>query len=173
MKFREPAEEIVSDIFVNLWLKRAQLTEIRNPDLYLFVAVRNHSLNYLKKNAGAKVISIGEVEKFHQATPPSPHDEMQKKELMRAMKLAVDSLPEQCRMIFTLVKEYGMKTKEVAEILQLSPRTVETQVFRAVKKLDKVLSPYIYDKSIPGKNPMPHSMISGFLVFFAAIVRSF
>ena len=173
VKFREPAEEIVSDVFVKLWMKRAQLAEIRKHDFYLFVSVKNASINYLKKNAGAKIIPIHKVEKNYQGTPPSPHEEMQKKELMKAMQQAVDSLPEQCRIIFTLVKEYGMKNKEVAEILQLSPRTVETQIFRAVKKLDKILGPYTSTNVAQRKKTQQASIVSGFLIFFGAVVRSF
>ncbi len=59
------------------------------------------------------------------------------------MNQAVDSLPRQCKIIFNLIKEEGLKYKEVAEILNLSSRTVETQLVRAMKKLDKILAPYL------------------------------
>ena len=48
-------------------------------------------------------------------------------------------LPDQCRTVFRLVREEGFRYKQVAEILNISPRTVETQLFRAIKKLDKVI----------------------------------
>jgi RNA polymerase sigma-70 factor (ECF subfamily) len=58
------------------------------------------------------------------------------------MDKAITAQPQQCRIVFRLIKEDGMKYKEVAEILNISPRTVQTQLFRAVKKLSIVLSNY-------------------------------
>ncbi|WP_431217475.1 sigma-70 family RNA polymerase sigma factor [Puia sp. P3] len=51
----------------------------------------------------------------------------------------MDELPDQCRTVFKLIKEEGFRYKQVAEILNISPRTVETQLFRAIKKLDKII----------------------------------
>jgi len=58
------------------------------------------------------------------------------------MEQSIEALPQQCRIIFRLIKEDGIKYKEVAEILNISPRTVQTQLFRAMKKLSVVLSDY-------------------------------
>jgi RNA polymerase sigma-70 factor (ECF subfamily) len=58
------------------------------------------------------------------------------------MDQAISGLPQQCRIVFRLIKEDGMKYKEVAEILNISPRTVQTQLFRAIKKLSVVLTHY-------------------------------
>src|SRR5258708_39665624 len=52
----------------------------------------------------------------------------------------VQQLPEKCRLIFKMVKEDSLSFREVAEILHISPRTVETQIYRAVKKLKVVLT---------------------------------
>jgi len=59
------------------------------------------------------------------------------------MEQSIEALPQQCRIIFRLIKEDGIKYKEVAEILNISPRTVQTQLFRAMKKLHAVLSEYL------------------------------
>jgi DNA-binding CsgD family transcriptional regulator len=58
------------------------------------------------------------------------------------MEQSIEALPRQCRIIFRLIKEDGIKYKEFAEILNISPRTVQTQLFRAMKKLSVVLSEY-------------------------------
>jgi DNA-binding CsgD family transcriptional regulator len=58
------------------------------------------------------------------------------------MEQSIEALPQQCRIIFRLIKEDGIKYKEVAEILNISPRTVQTQLFRAMRKLSLVLSEY-------------------------------
>ena len=65
----------------------------------------------------------------------SPADATEWKELLFKLQQAVDALPPERKRIFKLVKEEGFTCKQVAEILQLSPRTVETQLFKAVKQL--------------------------------------
>ncbi len=72
----------------------------------------------------------------------NPQKELERKELQLRLDQAIDTLPHQARLVFKLIKENGMKYKEVAEILEISPRTVQTQLFRAIAKLRIVLSAY-------------------------------
>jgi RNA polymerase sigma-70 factor (ECF subfamily) len=139
---REIAEEIVSDIFVKCWLNRKTLTEIINPETYLFVAVKNQSLNHIKKYSSIHLVQIEETNSVEFVNTYNPQKEIENKELIFRMDKAISALPQQCRIVFRLIKEDGMKYKEVAEILDISPRTVQTQLFRAVKKLSVVLSNY-------------------------------
>jgi RNA polymerase sigma-70 factor (family 1) len=149
---REIAEEIVSDVFVKCWLNRKTLTEIQNPETYLFVAVKNQSLNHIKKYSSIHLVQIDETNTVEFVNTYNPQKEIENKELIFRMDKAISALPQQCRIVFRLIKEDGMKYKEVAEILNISPRTVQTQLFRAIKKLSVVLSNYnklndISDKS--------------------------
>jgi RNA polymerase sigma-70 factor (ECF subfamily) len=136
---KEVAEEIVNDIMMKVWHRREDLNAISNLETYLFVAVRNHSLNYLAQYSPYHV-SIepdaiqGELINFH-----DPGREMEWKEIHFRLNQAIDELPDQCRTVFKLIREEGFRYKQVAEILNISPRTVETQLFRAIKKLDKVI----------------------------------
>ncbi|MGN8070032.1 RNA polymerase sigma-70 factor [Mucilaginibacter sp. SG564] len=139
---REIAEEIVSDVFVKCWLNRKNLTEILNPETYLFVAVKNQSLNHIKKYSSIHLVQIEETNSVEFVNTYNPQKEIENKELIFRMDKAITALPQQCRIVFRLIKEDGMKYKEVAEILNISPRTVQTQLFRAVKKLSVVLSNY-------------------------------
>ena len=139
---REIAEEIVSDVFVKCWLNRKTLTEILNPETYLFVAVKNQSLNHIKKYSSIHLVQIEETNSVEFVNTYNPQREIENKELVFRMDKAITALPQQCRIVFRLIKEDGMKYKEVAEILNISPRTVQTQLFRAVKKLSIVLSNY-------------------------------
>jgi RNA polymerase sigma-70 factor (family 1) len=136
---REAAEEIVSDVFVKIWERRATLREVRNLEVYLYVAVKNGALNYCEKYSVVhlQLDMHGEME-FYDAGNSQKNLEM--KELMHRLHMAVEQLPEQCRLIFKMVKEDNLPFREVAEILHISPRTVETQIYRAVKKLKVVLS---------------------------------
>lgn len=132
---KEAAEDIVAEVFAQCWMKRKELRDVRDINTYLFVAVKNRSLNHLKKYSALQVVRIEE--------PQTPEELMEKKELFFRMEQAIEELPQQCRIIFRLVKEEGIKYKEVAEILDISPRTVQTQIYRAMKKLSAVLAEQI------------------------------
>lgn len=151
---KEPAEEVVSDVFVRCWINRENLSHVQNPEVYLFVSVKNQSLNYLKRFSNVHLVSIGEVNTDDMVNALDPEKETEQRELSFLINQAISLLPRQCQIIFRLIKEDGMKYKEVAEILQLSPRTVETQLFRAISKLRLSMQPYLAArrgiKSSPG-----------------------
>ena len=140
---KEVAEDIVSDVFAQCWVRRRELRDVRSINTYLFVAVKNHSLNHLKKYSTLHLVQMEETEEVRLVKPPTPDELLEKKELFFKMERAIEELPQQCRIIFRLVKEEGIKHKEVAEILDISPRTVQTQIFRAMKKLSVVLAEQI------------------------------
>ena len=140
---KEVAEEIVSDVFVKCWVSRKTLCEVRNIDTYLFVAVKNQSLNHLKKYSHIHLVQVEDTNEVRFVKPFTPQEALEKKELLFKMEQSIEELPQQCRIIFRLIKEEGIKYKEVAEILNISPRTVQTQLFRAMKKLSLVLSDYL------------------------------
>lgn len=143
IKHKESAEEIVSDVFVNLWIKRKNLSHIRNLETYLFISVKNHSLNHIKQFSSYRLTYLEDVGNHEFINTHDPEKELEKRELIFKMDQAINSLPPQCKVVFNLIKEEGLKYKEVAEILNLSPRTVETQLVRAMKKLDTILMPYL------------------------------
>lgn len=140
---KEAAEEIVNDVMVKIWEKRNTINTIENLETYLFVAVRNHSLNYRQKYSYYHVTIQPETGLAEVISINDPAKDLEWKEINLHLSLAIEQLPNQCRTVFKLIKEEGFKYKQVAEILNLSPRTVETQLFRAIKKLHAVLNIYI------------------------------
>jgi RNA polymerase sigma-70 factor (ECF subfamily) len=90
----------------------------------------------------------------------SPEMELEKKELFFQMDQAITSLPKQCGIVFRLVKENGMKYKEVGEILGISHRTVHTQMLRAMKKMTKAMDPYLTKTG----NTAPDNIITTLLI---------
>lgn len=162
---REIAEEIVSDVFVKCWLNRKNLTEIQNPETYLFVAVKNQSLNHIKKYSTIHLVQIEETNSVEFVNTYNPQKEIENKELIFRMDQAIAGLPQQCRIVFRLIKEDGMKYKEVAEILNISPRTVQTQLFRAIKKLSVVLTQYNkHNENTPKTNAI--NILGAIIVIF-------
>ena len=142
------AEEIVSDVFTNFWLNRQRLQHVSKPESYIYISVKNHSLNYLKKYSTIHVVSIDDHTTEFVDTY-CPQKELEHRELMFKMDQAIESLPQQCRIVFRLVKEDGLKYKEVAEIMGVTPKTVHTQLYRAMKKLNGVMKPYLEQAEKP------------------------
>lgn len=134
----EVAEEIVSDVFVKCWQTRATLQHITNPETFLFVCVKNQALNYQKKMSTIHLVSIDEYTSELVDTS-SPDLKIEREELIFKLNQAVETLPLQCKIIFRLLKEDGLKYKEVSEILNISVKTVQTQLFRAMKKLSIIM----------------------------------
>jgi RNA polymerase sigma-70 factor (ECF subfamily) len=136
---KEIAEELVNDVMVKVWNKRQTITDIQNFETYLFVAIRNHSLNYLSTYSNYHIAIEPEGTHAKVINLNDPQKELEWKEISFQLDKTISNLPDQCRTVFKLIREEGLKYKQVAEILNISPRTVETQLFRAVKKLDKVI----------------------------------
>jgi len=169
---KEVAEEIVSDVFVKCWMKRKGLAGIKDMDTYLFVAVKNQSLNYLKKYSHMQLVQLEDTNEIKLVKILNPQEKLEKKELLFKMEQSIEALPQQCRIIFKLIKEDGIKYKEVAQILNISPRTVQTQLFRAMKKLGLVLSDYLNPVRNTSNNDVLLSillLLSFYKLFFAGL----
>lgn len=156
---KEVAEEITNDVFVKLWNRRASLRQIDNLSTYLFVAVKNSALNYLKQYSHIHVAIEDEEGSSALINRHNPEEELEWKEIRFELNQAIEQLPDQCRTVFKLIKEEGFRYKEVAEILGISPRTVETQLFRALKKLQVVANAYL-DRPGRQRRNQPPAIIS-------------
>jgi RNA polymerase sigma-70 factor (ECF subfamily) len=88
------------------------------------------------------LVEIASAGEFHFITATDPEKELERKELHYKLDQAIETLPQQAKIVFRLIKENDMKYKEVAEILAISPRTVQTQLFRAIAKLRVILQSY-------------------------------
>lgn len=132
---RELSEEIVSDVFINLWRRRKQLQEIQNLNLYLYISARNITFNYLKKLNRESFISIDTVEIEPEDPFADPATMLITKEMNTRIKEAISKLPPRCKLIFILVKEYGLTHKQTAILLNLAQSTVENQVSIALKRI--------------------------------------
>ncbi len=127
------AEDIVQDFFLQLWQKHSNISEIDQVEAYLKRSVRNRSLNYLRDQ---QRIPQGEDD-FPDLplTDNSAAVELELAELQNKVDQAIDALPERCRLVFVLKQFEEMTYKEIAEQLDISPKTVENQMARAYKLL--------------------------------------
>jgi RNA polymerase sigma-70 factor (family 1) len=149
---KEIAEELVNDVMVKIWNKRQTIADIQNLETYMFVAIRNHSLNYLSTYSSYHIAIEPEGSQANVVNLNDPQKELEWKEISFQLDKTIDQLPDQCRTVFKLIREEGLKYKQVSEILDISPRTVETQLLRAIKKLDTVIRAYQGKRNVkPGK----------------------
>ena len=139
IKSKELSEEIVSDVFINVWEKRKELSGIKNLKVYLYVATRNITLNYLDKQKRASFIDIEEFSSHLKSSYSDPEQLLITSDMMLLIQKAILQLPPRCRLVFKLVKEDRMRYKEVAEVLHISVKTVENQVAIALGKLGNAI----------------------------------
>jgi RNA polymerase sigma-70 factor (ECF subfamily) len=133
------AEEIVLDVFLKLWEQKRALGKIENIETYLFIAVRNHALNVRRKE-----------QKFHFDMLQDSHVQLAdykltaentliENEMLCTLNQSVTQLPAKCKIIFKLIREDGLNRNEVAQILNISVKTVDNQLAIAVKKIAEQL----------------------------------
>ncbi|MHB1921006.1 MAG: RNA polymerase sigma-70 factor [Chitinophagaceae bacterium] len=140
LQVKEPAEEIVHDAFLNLWRMKENLAKIENQEVYLYVTVKNLSLNYLRDNRKVHLISLDNLPPFPIHFSADPERMLISSQALQQINQAIDQLPNRCKLIFKLIKEDGLKYRQVAEILGLSIKTVEAQLSIALKKISHSLS---------------------------------
>ena len=138
---KQIAENIVQDIFVRVWTNRSNLDPSKSIKSYLFTSVKNESLKHLRHLD----VEQRSVEKIAQSTieENSPDRNLDRSELEENIKHAISELPEKCREIFSMSRFDNLKYAEIAEILDISVKTVETQMGRALKKLRDRLKPFL------------------------------
>lgn len=141
LKERDVIEEIVQELFVYIWENRKNFSTKGNLKSYLFKAVRNKAINHFKHSA-VKQNSEEELKLIYFSQGDNVEKQYDYKEINQFITISVSLLPEKCREIFTLIKFNGLTYKETAEILNLSVKTIETQMGRALKKLKESLLIY-------------------------------
>ena len=139
VKSNEVAEEIVSDVFLKIWQLRGRLAEIENLRVYLYTIAKNFSLNYIQRSYKNPALHIDDMDIEASIEFTSPEELLISAEMLKTIRLVILQLPPQCRLIFQLVKEDGLKYKEVASILDLSVLTVRNQLAIAVRKIGTAL----------------------------------
>ena len=135
VRSEEEAEDIVSELFVLIIQRKEQLCQLESPLYYFYTTVRNMSLNLLKKQKRRAGLSMDEWQVQLNSIYFRPDLLMITEEMVLKIKMAVNSLPNRCRLIFKLIKEDGLKYKEVAELLDISIKTVEAQMAIAMRRM--------------------------------------
>ena len=136
------AEELVQDVFFKLWSKREQLAEIETLRTYLFRAARNTALNHLRRLKLERRWQEEQGVDDDAPTAFAADEETSEGEVAAAVQEAIGRLPPRCREIFLMSRDGGLTYAEIARTLEISVKTVETQMGRALKSLRVSLKPF-------------------------------
>ena len=133
----EGAEEVIQNLFLQLWLQRQKLTDIQNPKAWIIRLASNIATDYLRKQtANSKLLSRL---KNQTTSDSSPEQDLSAKEMAALVQQAVQQLSPQCKKVYLLSREEGMTIPEIAEALQTSPNTVKNQLIKALNDIRAAL----------------------------------
>lgn len=137
LKDREAAEDVVQDFFIDFWFRKKYKTLSGEVENYWYRSIRNNCLTYLrdKKRHESHLTRLGKLTERSEQFQFRLEELEEKEEIRRA----IEQLPSQCRLIFTLCCLESMKYQEVADRLGISINTVRTQMGRALKSLRDAL----------------------------------
>ncbi|WP_200974805.1 RNA polymerase sigma factor [Echinicola sp. 20G] len=142
----QQAEEVVSEVILKLLQKREGLLQIENFEGYLFKMVKNRALNSIKASSREKgKISIDDIQDYLIPDISDPEKKMINGDLKRELNRVIANLPPKRRLVFKMVKDENLSYKEVAEILEISERTVEVHLKLAITDLRGTLQQF-YDE---------------------------
>jgi len=133
----DTAKNLVHEVFINVWQKYESLPSDTNYKSYLYTSIRNRCLNHIRSSK--KHVALEDSPE--QIQPESGGLELQ--ELEMQVEMAINSLPEKCRIIFELSRYEGMKYAEIAKKLDISVKTVEGQMTKALGILRRELARFL------------------------------
>jgi RNA polymerase sigma-70 factor (family 1) len=132
IKDRELCEDIIQDIFMNIWHNREKLEIHISLKGYMYACARYQVFNHLKKNKDKIHVELfDDLEKRFQHS--TPETEMMHDELVHQINLIIETLPDKCRIVYKLSREEQLSHKEIAERLDISTKTVENHITKALQ----------------------------------------
>lgn len=136
---KEDSEGVVQEVFMRFWMKEIQYNIKYSVKGFLFRSVFNACLDLQKKNQRQR----NQMMEYPFRDSTEFRDPILEEELDTAISKAISELPDQCRKIFNMSRQEEMTYKQIAEKLEISHKTVETQISRSLKHLRKRLVEYL------------------------------
>lgn len=140
---REIAEEVVSDVFLAVWQNRHKLDQIRVLKSWLLVITKNQAISYLRKEPLDTTVSIDDVEEVGDYFIPyiqPPDNNIISREETDRINNAINALPPKCKEVFMLAKIEKIPYKEISQILNISVKTINIHIAKAVGVISKILN---------------------------------
>ncbi len=135
-------EDLAQEVFVRFWEKRHQIEIQGEIGPYLHRMAVNEALGYLRKQKKYKSEEIDEQFDLN-TQDPDASDIYAYKELQEAVDAAIEQLPPKCRAVFVLSRFDGYSYKEIGEEMNISTKTVENQMGKALKTMKLFLKKYL------------------------------
>lgn len=146
---RASAEEIVQELFLWLWEHRSAIEPPLSVPAYLHAAVRNRALNHVRDSTTELRIHERHAQEAGASIAPSQFDApdalAEARDLSDALVRAVAAMPLRCREVFTLARTCRLTYTQIADVLGISPKTVEIHMSRALAFLREHLAPWLAD----------------------------
>lgn len=139
LRDRQVSEDITQEVLVNLWMKRANL-QLTSLNAYLYTAVRYQVFNVIRSGK-VRADLFNRLEELFSKN--GGEEILSEKEINRLLEQGIAELPEKCRQIFIMSRRDHLSTKEIAERLEISPKTVENQLTIALNRLRKTLGDFV------------------------------
>lgn len=140
----DTAKDIVQDVFVRIWSQREKLHINTTLQAYLKRSVVNASIDHKRKGYELRKVRLEDAAISSRETPGPQSDSADKlvegKDAAEQVDRAIAELPDRCRLVFTLSRHEGMTYSQIAKKLEISPKTVENQMTKALKSLRLSLS---------------------------------
>lgn len=129
----EASKDVVQKVYIDLWNKRAQYDPNKSIKSYLFTSVRNRSLNYIRDQKKLTSLSLEHI--YEDSLIVTEEEDIDQENLSKIVNQALDSLSDKVKEVFLMSRYQGMKYKEIAEELDVSQKTVEAHISKAMKIL--------------------------------------
>lgn len=137
---QEDAEEIVQDIFVDLWERRIRLN-INELDRYLFSAVKYKVLNYIKSRIVRQ--TYRDTVSLKIDADSNTEEELALQDLRQAITNGIENLPPKTQEIFRLNRLEGLSVREISDLLHIPERTVEYHVTQSLRSMRVYLKDFV------------------------------
>lgn len=139
VKSYDAGREVAQEVFLKIWASREKLVVTGSLKSYLYKAVYHQSLNYIEKEKKRKQFEQQSVLEQDQSSDKTD-DNLIANEVRLAIREAVRKLPPKRNLVFVLHRQHGLSIKEVAAVMNISPKTVENQMTEAMKFLREKLN---------------------------------
>lgn len=144
MRDQNRSEDVVQDLFVDLWNKRQQLSHVESMPAYLRRSTQFKCFDQLRKDKRNPVSEFEFPKDLKSSDDLSIEEEMISKEKITHIRKVIDTLPDKGRSVFLMSRSDGMSYKEIAETLDVSLKTVEYHMMQNLKFLRKALFCFLY-----------------------------